>query len=638
MWPVHAQVEELDTITVVAEPEPQTGDVQHEEYAGSYRRIGKQELQRQDVNLGDILANETGVQFRQIGALGTLTMATIRGATSKQTGVFLDGIMLNSAGNSAVDLSLLELLNLSSVDVYRGSAPAQLSSASIGGAINLRSLHAGSTKPNTTALLTAGSFSTNRFQFAHGSTHNRLDVVATASHEQSDNRFTLHNNNGTPLNLSDDRSEKRNNAQVAKLSALSRIGFRWNKDIRSDMLIQATGRELGIPEWLNNENNVASYDTDALEFQLVNRFDGIGNWNTSFSLFQHIQNNHYLDAEGQVGLGRQDNRRKNKTIGLQSYWERVGDQGTFSFNTSIRNESLDSEDTKSSNQNYLAQRRSLLSTVQYAYFSLNDRLLITPSVRLHSVDDNFNGISRLNANSRTDTKINTQLGLRFSKNARLTLRSSMGKFAREPDFSELFGSSGLIVGNRKLLPESGFNAELGFTYSPSRDYQLNASVFGSWRDELIALAFDSQGIGRSMNTGKARVFGIEIDNDWIISKRLSLRVNATLQRSQDFSPNPALDNAELPGEPRLSSHTKLQYHNGQTRLWFESNYKSKFYYNLDNRRPAKGYLLHNAGLEYQLADFSIGFTANNIGGDNVADFNGFPRPRRSFYFSLNYRL
>lgn len=634
LLPALALDEELETITVTAEePEPRTGDVQHEEYAGSYQHIDKQELQRQDVNLGDILANETGVQFRQIGGLGTLTTATLRGASSAQTGVFLDGIMLNSASNSSVDLSLLELLNLSSVDVYRGSAPAQLTGASIGGAINLRTLYADNKQPDSTASLTTGSFNTSRFQFAHRSSHKRWDIVAAASRENSDNRFGFNNDNATPLNPLDDRREKRNNAQVDKLSALSRIGIQWNNETRTDALLQVTGRDLGIPEWLNTLDNEASYDTDSLEFQLINRLDGIGNWNTSLSLFQHYQDNHYLDELSQIGLAAQDTRSNGKTVGLKTYWERVGDQGTFSFTTSLRNESLESQDEQSSNQNYSVERRSLLSTIQYAYFTKSDRILVTPSVRLHNVNDQYNGISRFDKNQRNDSSINAQMGLRFKKNEALTVRTSLGNFVREPAFSELFGSRGLIIGNSNLSPEQGFNADLGVTYSsPSSSYRLNASLFGSWRDELIVLVFDSQGVGRSVNSGKANVFGLEIDNDWTISKQLKLRFNTTIQQSQNFSPNPALNKRELPGEARLSSHAKLQYHHANLRLWFETNQKSDFFYDQANLLPSKGYLLHNAGLEYQWCDFSIGLTANNIRDDNVEDFNGFPRPGRSFIF------
>jgi len=88
----------------------------------------------------------------------------------------------------------------------------------------------------------------------------------------------------------------------------------------------------------------------------------------------------------------------------------------------------------------------------------------------------------------------------------------------------------------------------------------------------------------------------------------------------------------------LSSHAKLRYHRANLRLWFETNHKGDFFYDQANLLPSKGYLLYNAGLEYQWRDFSIGLTANNIRDDNVEDFNGFPRPGRSFYFSLNYRL
>jgi len=630
--------EELDTITVIAEPEPQTGDVQHEEYAGSHQHIDKQELQRHDVNLGDILANETGVQFRQVGGLGTLTTATVRGATSAQTGVFLDGIKLNSAGNSSIDLSLLELLSLSSVDIYRGSVPVQLSGASIGGAINLRSLNSDNVKPSTTTSFTRGSFNTSRFQLAHSSAHNRWNWVTALSREQSSNRFEIDNDNGTDLNPFDDKTEIRNNAQAAKISTLSRVGFQWNANVRSDVLLQATGRELGVPQWLNAKDNVATYDTDTHELQLVNRFDGLGNWNTSFSLFQHYQNNHYLDAFSQVSLDPQDLNGSSKTVGLKSYWERIGDQGTFSLNASVRQESLQIVDNRPDGLDFSVQRRSLLTSMQYAYFMNNERLLITPSIRIQTMRGHLNGFYSLSTGSGSDTTINPQLGLRFKKNKRLTLRATLGKFTRAPAFSELYGNSGLIKGNDKLLPEKGINADIGFTYSPTPAYQLKTSVFGSWRDELIVLEFNSQNIGQSTNAGKANIFGVEIANDWSINKQLSLRLNTTIQESQNFSPNPRLNKLPLPGDARLSSHAKIHYRASKTRFWFESNYRSNFFYDQANSLPIEGYLLHNAGLDHQWQNFSIGFTANNIGDKRIEDFNGLPRPGRSYYLSLTYRL
>lgn len=634
----YGQTEALETITVVAEPEPTTGEVQHTEHTGSHQRIGRSELERQDVNLGDILANETGVQFRQIGGLGSLTTVTLRGGSAQQTGVFLDGILLNSAGESTVDLSLLELLNLDSVDIYRGSSPAQLAQANIGGAVNLRTLRAGNTKPSTRAGITGGSFGTNRFQFAHRSSHRQWDVVAAASREHSNNAFEFTNNNATPLNPNDDRREARNNAQTTKLNALGRVGMQWSQNTRSNLLIQATNRDLGVPEWLNNEDNIASYDTDAVQLQLTNQFDGLGNWNSALTLFQHDQDNHFLDALSQVGLGAQDNTTDSQTTGIKTHWEHIGDRGTFSINGTLRRETLRSEDTLSADQNYNTRRNTFLSSVQYALFTNNDRLLFTPSLRLQTVNDDYSGITRNNNNRRNDTKLTPQIGVRYTKNDRLTFQSNLGRYVREPSFSELFGTRGLIIGNNNLLAEEGINADFGLTWSPNKWYELNASLFGSWRDQLIVLAFDSRGIGRSVNTGKANVFGLEVSSDWTISKRLSARFNTTYQVTQNFSANQALDNNEIPGEARLSAHARLQYKVRSTRTWFETNHKSDYFYDQANLLPASDYTIYNAGIEFDWNEISFGFTANNIGDVNVEDFNGFSRPGRAYFLSLTYRL
>ena len=633
-----AKNEELETITVVAEPEPATGDVQPGEHTASHQHVTRQELDRQDINLGDILANEAGVQFRQIGGLGAQTTVTIRAASAQQTSVFLDGVLLNSAGNNSIDFSLLELLNLASVDVYRGAAPVQLSQGNIGGAVNLRSLGAVSDKPNSKAVLAGGSFGTNRFQYAHNSSHRQWNVVAAASREHSNNTFTFNNDNATPLNPNDDKREAKNNAQATRLSALGKVGLQWNQNSRSDLMLQTTSRDLGVPEWLNNEDNIASYDTDAVELQLVNRVDGIGNWNTALSIFQHYQDNHYLDVLGQVGLGSQNTVSSTKTTGVKTYWEHIDDKATFSVTASLRNESLRSEDALTQDQNYQTKRQTFLSSAQYALFLNNDRLLVTPSVRLQTVSDNYNGTSRGRENQYSNNILTPQLGLSFTHSSKLRIRSNLGKFVREPSFSEMFGSRGLFVGNNNLLPEKGINADIGFVWSPTKKYRLDTTLFGSWRDELIVYVLNAQKIGSNVNTGKANVFGIEIGNSFTFNKRLSARLNTTYQATHNFAANPALNNKEIPGEARLSAHAKLQYKVRNLRSWIETNYKSDFFYDQANLRPAPGYWMHNAGIAFNWHDFEFGLTANNIGNVNVQDFNGFARPGRAFFFSLTYQL
>lgn len=634
-----ANEQALETITVIAEEEESgTGDVQLEEHTGTHHRLYKRDLERQDVNLGEIIGRETGVQFRQVGGLGTLTTVTLRGASSQQTGVYLDGILLNTAGNSTVDLSLFDLLSIDAVDIYNGASPVQFASAGIGGAVNLRTIAATNVKPESRASVTAGSFNTSRFQFSHKSAHEAWDVVAAASREISENDFSFINDNATPLNPLDDTRERRNNAQVHKLSAISRIGRQWHNSARTDVLLQANTRELGIPEWLNKQDNEASYDTDAFELQLTHRLDNIGNWNNATSLFRHQQNNHYLDAKAQIGLGSQNAHSDAETSGVKTYWEHIGNKGTFATTVSIRKETLDYSDTLTANQSYRVTRDSVGANAQYAWFTLNERLLVTPALRFQSVDDRYSGITIRNTNSRRDSKITPQIGLRFTASESVTIKSNLGQFIREPAFSELFGSRGLVIGNSRLRPEEGMNADLGFIFKPSQQYTFQATAYASWRDELIALAFDAQGIGRSINSGKANIVGLELKNEWQLNKAFNAQVNATFQQSRNYDANPALNNKEIPGQASTVANAKLRYTKNTMSTWLEANHKGRFYFDQANLLPGNSYWLIHLGADWRWRSFQFSAVFNNIANINVEDFNGFPRPGRAVFFSLTYKL
>lgn len=628
----------LDTITVTADTDivERTGDVVLDEFTGSHKRINKVELDRQDVNLGDILANEAGVQFRQVGGIGTLTTSTLRGGSSQQTSVFLDGILLSGGATGSVDLSMLELLNLATVDVYRGFTPVQLAQANIGGAVNLRTL--GNNAQSTKLALTSGSFNTNKQQIAHRAASGAWDWVATASREFSNNDYEFTNNNATPLNPNDDTIEQRHNAEVSKLTAMGRVGFQWNNRTRSDLLVQASERRLGVPEWLNAENNAAQYDSSASQLQFHNRFDGLGNWNTALTVFQHQESNQYNDLLGQVGLGQQQTVTDTVSSGAKSYWEHIGDRGTLAVSSSMRVEHLNSRDLLSPSEAYDVSRTNWLSTASYTLFMAEDKLLLSPAIHLQYTDDDFDGISVGNRTNRNNSNASTQLGVKFLANDRWQFRANVGQLYREPTFSELFGNRGLIIGNSRLLPESGINTDLGFDFNNGQGYQLGVTLFASQRDELIALAFDSRGIGRSVNTGKASIAGVEISNELRFNKNVTTALNATYQHMRNRSANPALDNNEIPGQARLTMHGKFRYKLNAASLWFETNYKSDSYYDQANLLPAKAYALHNFGVDWSWRKFNLGMTINNIGNQNVQDFNGFPRPGRSFFLTLNYSL
>jgi len=627
----------LQTIDVIADSATSTGEVEHSEYTGYHQQITREQLQRRYASLADVLAFETGVQNRQIGGFGTFSSVTMRAASSAQTGVYLDGILLNGGGSSAIDLATIELLNVESVDIYRGSTPLQLGQSTIGGAVNLSTLSAQKAKPQTRLLFGGGSFATGRLQLSHQSKQDRWDIVSAISRQQSDNDFKFIDNNGTPLNPNDDQLERRHNAGAVRQSVLLKAGYQWSQRARTDLIFQLSDRDLGVPEWRNAETNVASFDTDSGQFQLSHSVDSVSKWNTRHTLFQHSRADHFDDRLSQVGLGSQNANSISRTSGFKSYWEHIGDKGTFGITTELRSESLDADDSLDVGNNYEASRSVLSATTQYAWFTRQDRLLITPSLRLQSIDDKHTG-GRTPRGSRNVAVFSPQLGAHFEATDRLTLRTNVGHFYREPTFYELFGTQGLIEGNLNLKPERGFNADAGISFAATSRWQIDASVFASWRDELISTSYDSRGIGRHINTGRARVLGMEFGNELSISPAISARINVTLQDARSIENTSSINGKQLPGEARTAAYAHLQYRRSNFLTWLEIDANRDRYYDQGNLLPARNHWLQNIGVGWNRRNWQANFAINNLGNHVVEDFNGFPRPGRAFQFALTLTL
>lgn len=88
-------------------------------------------------SIPDLLDQIPGVYVRSLGGSGHYTTASIRGAAPSQVNIYIDGVPLNTASDTAGDLSTLPISNVERVEVYRGVTPARFSGAPIGGAINI---------------------------------------------------------------------------------------------------------------------------------------------------------------------------------------------------------------------------------------------------------------------------------------------------------------------------------------------------------------------------------------------------------------------------------------------------------------------------------------------------------------------
>ncbi|MBX2824955.1 MAG: TonB-dependent receptor plug domain-containing protein [Gammaproteobacteria bacterium] len=631
--------ESLQQLIVLDENPTDVGEVELSEYTGSYTRIDREDLVESAEPLAAVIADEAGVQFRQIGGLGSYSTVTVRAATAAQTGIYLDGVLLNHAAGGGVDLSQLELLNLSAVDIYRGSAPVQLGAGGIGGAVNLKSHQADRRDGarRASVLVGSGSFESPRLQFSIQDRQQDWDSILSFSHRASDNNYTFLNDNGTPANPADDRMERKINAEFERNALLLKIGHDRNSTERIDGLLQYTERQQGIPHWRNLEENVASWATQHLQLQLNRRTqaDAQSQWNHTETLYLNQNNELYDDSLSQIGVGAQRTSTDIDVTGLRSYWEHLGDAGTLALNVDARLEDVAQTDRLGFGD-FDAQRRQFNAAVQYSLFLFDDALLVTPALRYVNLRDDYRGVVRFGQDQWHSEKTTLQLGGKWQSSENWQIFGNLGQHQREPAFIELFGDRGLFVGNDELRTEKGLNADIGLQWSPDPASRLGLTAFASFRDELIVSTYNSRGIGRSENSGKARIQGLELFAGHQWSDWLDSTLNLTVQSAENLSVLAAYRGKQLPGEAQLSLSGRLTYQRDGLGAWYETNVLNDRFYDLVNELPADDQWLHHVGLSYTSRSWTSTFSIQNIGDDNVQDFNGYSRPGRSFHLTLTY--
>ena len=113
------------------------------------------QIQEQKIDrVGDVLRQVPGVQVTQSGSPGSVTGVSIRGATSAQTLILVDGVEVNAGATGSFGIANLTTDNLDRVEILRGAGGSLYGSQAIGGVVNVLSQEGQG--PPTASLTSAG--------------------------------------------------------------------------------------------------------------------------------------------------------------------------------------------------------------------------------------------------------------------------------------------------------------------------------------------------------------------------------------------------------------------------------------------------------------------------------------------------
>ncbi len=191
-------------------------------------------ISREDVeksgarDLGELLRGRTGLTPASYGGPGAMTNLSLRGTSTSQTLVLVDGRPVQDIANGTPDFSRFSVEDIERVEILRGPAGAMYGSFAMGGVVNIITRRATSDKPTFSLRSGYGSWNTFDERISHGWKKGIVDYDIVAAFRKSDDGY-------------------RRNSDFQSRDATARIGIEPIREFRAEYRFGYRWDRLGLP-------------------------------------------------------------------------------------------------------------------------------------------------------------------------------------------------------------------------------------------------------------------------------------------------------------------------------------------------------------------------------------------------------
>ncbi|MBI5699229.1 TonB-dependent receptor [Candidatus Saganbacteria bacterium] len=435
------------------------------------------------VTLGDALRDVPGIDVKANGYLGSVVTARLRGSTSQQVLVLLNGRRINSPLLGMIDLNDILLDNAEKVEVARAPLSALYGTDAIGGVINVITR-----KMDKEYKLAYGTYGTRQIKLAYGGTS--LGYIRSDGFRQ--------NSDYTAQNLEQQ--------------------LNWG-DL--ELNLNYYNADKGVPRVPNSENDPYSASTPNDRQKDQNLYTDLlykkqaGPVSTQARFYQNQ-------------LYEQFHSYNFFTLAFDDTDYRTLQQGVELQQT------LDV--SKNSNLIYGIEARQDRGASFYAGDHAVSNLAGFGQIQLGRRSFNLVAGTRMDKHSTFGYTMNPRAGVSAQVPGDLTLRASLGNAFKAPTLNDLYWNDPIwqMFGNVNLLPEKSQTAELGLSKELFDRLNLSVNYYTTSITDLILWDWDiSTNITRAKNVGAVEVRGAEGEGAYRITPLLEVFSNYTWERSED---------------------------------------------------------------------------------------------------------
>ena len=600
----------------------------------SPRRVfGRQEIERSS-SLVDMLSREPGVVGRRAGGLGHYATLSLRGSSSEQVEVWMDGVPLGGSAGSSVDLGPVALDGLERVELRQAGQSGSMGAPRV----DLVSRRGWARTGGSVRL---GSFGERALAAWWGDGSGRLSV--TGWMESADNDYPFPWDNGTAYNTRDDRTVRlANNDYLGRGLA---VGLRPTESVDASLRVQDASRGVSIPGLDDPRGRL-----DDASIQASTRWRGAGEIAPSAEVSGLWRRSTWEDPGSTSGWQVLERSREKATdLSARAGLERARGgwldgwlSGHARLESSLR-ESLGDRDVPVTPE---GDRRTLEAELGWRGAAASGTHGAEASVRGQSFVDGRDwttGIGTLETGPRQESsrRGSRWQGRLWARPVRpLALWISSASRVRPPDFQEWMGDNGYTLTTPTLAVERSTAHEAGARIQ-SRAWAAATTVWWTRYDDPIeAYQVGSSPLVYHRNAPGYDARGVDLRLDWC-GNLAGASLAGGLQEAAIDDPNPSLDK----NRPRRFPNWKadLQLSAGPWRgfrLGGGAQVQGPSFASELNRpadeRPARVFL--DTWARWSARGFTASVTARNLLDQHPEDLEDIPLAGRQFGARLEYEL
>ena len=553
--------------------------------------ISAEEIKKNSFNfVSEALQTSSGVYVSQTGSFGGTATVRIRGASSDQTLVLIDGVPISdpSSPGGGYDFSSLLTSNIDRIEILKGSQSTLWGSDAIGGVINIVTFENASI-PNIHLNTEIGSFNTEKIgtDFNIANEHNSLFLSYDSYKSDGISKADKRDGNNEKDGIGSRSYLLKTNHNIFNSEISSNINYR-----ESDVDYDGYGFATGVTD--SDENTKGRQ----LNWSLLLRKAFLDDQLVNSILFGESEIDRKYYTNNILNFSAKGERKFIRYVGNYS----LNDNNSFTFG--FENEEVATSGVDFDTRSIFLLYETLIS--KNFGFSLGLR-----------------GDDRNNLASQETPKITAFYNL----NDEWRLRANWGEGFKLPTiFQSTFFCCGAEKPNENLLPETSEGYEIGIDYKSNENFnKIGVTFFDQDISNMIDFSFS---IGGYENIKKVYSKGIEVN---FVSQ---LKDNITI--SGNFT--------KLDSENEFGSRlSRLPEEKGNLNIDFSLGLKNNFYISLfyngdevDPRGEVSDWFRSDLNFSRNISDKAkIYFKVKNIFDEEYQDIYGYGTEERSFSIGIN---